>query len=171
MSTAYVTKTLNKLVGAIAADVSASTDAPTARGDALESVKAVADRIVYTQAFTETTAAATRAGAVLPMLFNGEIVNANFTVETGEAGGSGYTDYASVVLYSWDADGAGTTTVGTWSGKTDTVTIKTSKAVPLTAANVKVVAGGSIQFQITKAGDGATTGVLNAAVMIRREDD
>jgi hypothetical protein len=172
MATAYITKALNKLGGALFADVSSATTVVTAREDAVETAKAVADRITYTQSFAETTAAdAALSGAVLPMLFNGEIVSAKFTVETGEAGGTGNSDFVNVVLYSWDADGDGTTTVGTWSGKTDTVTIKTSKAIPLTATAAKVVAGGSIQFQLTKTGDGATTGVLNCAVMIRREDD
>lgn len=171
MSTAYITKALNKLGGALLADVSDATTAVTARDDANLTAKAIGDRLTYTQAFTETTAAAVRAGAVYPVPFNGEIAYAGFTVETGAAGGTGYTDYASVVLYSWGADGDGTTTVGTWSGKTDTVTVKTAKAIPLTATAVKVVAGGSIAFAITKTGDGGTTGVANAVVMIRREDD
>lgn len=169
MSTAYITKALNKLGGALLADVSSATTAVTAREDATETAKAVADRITYTQAFTETTATAARAGALIPMMYNGEIVKAVCTVETGAAGGTGYTDYANVILYSRST--TATTTVGTWSGKTDTIAIAMSKSIPLTAANVKVVAGGSIQFAITKTGDGGTTGVMNCAVMIRREDD
>lgn len=171
MSTVYLTGTRDKLAGAIATAVSSATDAVTQRGDSKASVEALGHTIQVTASFTETTAVAAREGYVHPIPFNGKVTHVYFATETGTAGGAGYTNYASVILYAWDADGDGTTAVGTWNGTTDTVTVKAAKAVPLTASAVNVVAGGSLQFQITKTGTGATTGVMTCIALVQREDD
>ena len=171
MATKFMKNYVAKMAG-IAADVSTSTDAETARLDAVETAQ---QPLRQTLAFSlaTSTAAATKTSNRLPVPANGNYVlrSAQVVIESGAIGAAGYTNYLGFTV-SKMADSAATTktTIASWSSQTDTIALGENKALVISGAN-KSISAGSLIADLTKTGSGQTSGVANIVIEIERADD
>jgi hypothetical protein len=156
----------------ITADVSTSTDAPTQRNDAYETVRQLG-RQVITFSLATTTAAAEVSSLRIPVPANGnyDMRSASVVLESGSLAAAGQTNYLTFTVNKL-ADSAATTktSVAAWTSVTDTIALGENKALVLTAANRRI-AGGSLIADLTKTGTGQTSGVANVTIEIERADD
>jgi hypothetical protein len=133
--------------------------------------KLFVDQYEITKAADSTLLDATTAAGLAPQTvkYAGKVVGAFITASTGITGSS--TDNAVFTLKSYPLAGTTGTTVATLTtSATQAKFARTSMTLSSTAANLAVVAGGSLTLEIAKGGSGYTLPLLSCFVQVENDE-
>lgn len=171
----YIEKLEEKILGALGADVSASTSRSQAAQDALDAVRGIQSKVL-SFSFQNTTNGTTPSplyeggaaqGAIVP--FNARLDSAHMAVLTGALAAS-QTNYTTFALTYTPPAGTGSYTIASFSNTTSAGTALVAAEMTKVGTANLLTKGGLLGMIITKTGTGNTSGVGMASVVLSRRN-